>query len=152
MFKKTKNTINEFKQFALKGTVMNLAVGVIIGGAFGKIISSFVSDIFTPVLSILFGAGIKDLTLVIDSRITNTDIMIGYGLFLQNIIDFLIIAFSVFIFVKIMNKTVLKEESESPEPSKEEILLAEIRDLLKNKCLEHEIEFTEDNTKTMEND
>ncbi|CRK81919.1 large-conductance mechanosensitive channel protein MscL [Neobacillus massiliamazoniensis] len=120
---------DEFKKFAIKGNVIDLAVGVIIGGAFGKIVSSLVGDVLMPLISLLTG-GKHD--------ITNLAIKVGnanlkYGAFLQNIIDFFIISFSIFLFVKFINRFTKKEEA-APVVEKidrKEELLAEIRDLLR---------------------
>jgi len=128
--------LKEFKEFALKGNVLDLAVGVIIGGAFGKIVSSLVNDIIMPVIGVLIGGvNFSDLKIVITPAIGETaEVAILYGSFIQSIVDFLIIAFSIFIFVKVVTLK-KKKEPESmpavPEPSKEELLLEEIRDLLK---------------------
>ena len=122
--------IKEFKEFAVQGNVMDMAVGVIIGGAFGKIVSSLVDDIIMPVVGVLTGGvDIKGLEAVIgDAKIT-------YGLFLQNIIDFLIIAFSIFCVIKAINKMKKKEEPkpETPAAPTTEELLADIKEILKNK-------------------
>ncbi|SEF75951.1 large conductance mechanosensitive channel [Xylanibacter ruminicola] len=123
--------IKEFKEFAVKGNVMDMAVGVIIGGAFGKIVTSLVNDILMPVLGILTG-GIDFTGL----KATIGDANITYGQFVQSVIDFVIIAFCIFLMIKGMNKLNKKKEEPAPEapagPTQEE-LLAEIRDLLKNK-------------------
>ena len=125
--------LKEFKEFALKGNVLDLAIGVIIGGAFGKIVSSLVEDILMPLIGILIGGlSFSDLGVVVGSATFN------YGLFIQSIVDFVIIAFSIFLFVKLLGKAMRKKEEESapepePEPSREELLLAEIRDLLKTR-------------------
>jgi large conductance mechanosensitive channel len=119
----------EFKEFAMKGNVMDMAVGVIIGGAFGKIVASLVDDVLMPFIGTLTG-GVDFSNLAI----TVGDANIKYGSFIQNIIDFLIIAFCIFLMIKGMNKLSKKQE-EAPaapeEPSNEEKLLSEIRDLLK---------------------
>ncbi len=129
----------EFKEFAFKGNVIDMAVGVVIGGAFGKIVTSLVSDIITPVIGILTsGADLKSLAVQISTAADGTPNMLNYGMFIQNIIDFLIIAFSIFMFVKLINaakkkferKQEIIEEAQEPKPTTEE-LLAEIRDLLK---------------------
>ncbi|MDA2783106.1 large-conductance mechanosensitive channel protein MscL [Bacillus cereus group sp. Bc002] len=121
---------NEFKKFAFKGNVIDLAVGVVIGAAFGKIVSSLVKDIITPLLGMVLGG--VDFT---DLKITFGKSSIMYGNFIQTIFDFLIIAASIFMFVKVFNKLTSKKEEEKeeeiPEPTKEEVLLSEIRDLLK---------------------
>ncbi|WP_058302728.1 large conductance mechanosensitive channel protein MscL [Gorillibacterium timonense] len=121
----------EFKAFALKGNVLDLAVGVIIGGAFGSIVSSLVKDIIMPLVGILIGGyDFKSLAITVgDAKIT-------YGEFLQTTLNFFIIAFSIFLFIKLLGKLTRKKEeapkpAEPPVPSKEEVLLTEIRDLLK---------------------
>jgi len=141
--------LKEFKQFALKGNVLDMAVGVIIGSAFGKIVTSLVNDIITPILGIFLGKiDVKDLKLVIrPAEGENSELAILYGQFLQNILDFLIISISIFAFVRLVaslktraesllvkdrEKKEEEEKREEPlKPSKEEELLAEIRDLLK---------------------
>ena len=123
--------LKEFKAFAMRGNVMDMAVGVIIGGAVGKIVSSLVDDIFMPIIGVLTGG--------ID--FSKVSIMVGYaevkyGMFIQNVIDFLIIAICIFTMIKAMNSLSKKKEEEPTapaEPSNEEKLLGEIRDLLKNK-------------------
>lgn len=121
---------NEFKKFAMKGSVLDLAVGVIIGGAFGKIVSSLVDDIIMPLVGLLLG-GVDFSKLAI----TVKDAELKYGMFIQTVVDFLIIAFSIFIFVRFFNKLKRKEEvaAAAPKVDKKEELLVEIRDLLKNK-------------------
>lgn len=120
----------EFKAFAIKGNVMDLAVAVIIGGAFGKIVSSLVSDVVMPLVGLLMGGvNFASLQLQVGKAV------IKYGLFLQNIVDFLIIASTIFLLVKALN-SMKKKEAEKPEataPSREEELLTDIRDLLKAK-------------------
>lgn len=123
---------NEFKKFALRGNVLDLAVGVIIGAAFGKIVSSLVDDIIMPLVGVLIGSGIdfSDLALPIGNA------EIKYGAFIQTVVDFLIIAFSIFVFIRIINKRFRQKEEEvqaAPKVDKKEELLAEIRDLLKEK-------------------
>lgn len=121
---------NEFKKFAFKGNVVDLAVGVVIGAAFGKIVSSLVKDVITPLLGMVLGG--VDFT---DLKLTFGKSSIMYGNFIQTIFDFLIIAAAIFMFVKVFNKLTSKKEDEKeeeiPEPTKEEVLLSEIRDLLK---------------------
>ncbi|PQZ53643.1 MULTISPECIES: large-conductance mechanosensitive channel protein MscL [Bacillus] len=122
---------NEFKKFAFKGNVIDLAVGVVIGAAFGKIVSSLVKDIITPLLGMILGG--VDFT---DLKLTFGKSSIMYGNFIQTIFDFLIIAAAIFMFVKVFNKLTSKREEEEkkeelPEPTKEEEILGEIRDLLK---------------------
>lgn len=132
--------IKEFKEFAVKGNAVDMAVGVIIGGAFGKIVSSIVDDIIMPPIGYLVG-GVNftdlkfELPAVIEGQAPAT---ICYGNFLQTLLDFIIIAFCVFMMVKGINKMAKKKEEEPAapapaEPSAEEKLLTEIRDLLKNK-------------------
>ncbi len=127
---KAKGLIKEFKEFISKGNVVDMAVGVIIGSAFGKIVSSLVNDIFMPLIGVIIG-GIDFTNLTLKVK----DASINYGMFIQNIIDFLIVALCVFIFVKIINKFHFKkkEETVKEEPKKDEktLLLEEIRDLLK---------------------
>lgn len=132
--KKGGEFFGEFKEFIAKGNVMDLAVGVIIGGAFGKIVSSLVSDIIMPLIGMIIG-GIN----FTDLKLNVKDATINYGTFIQNVVDFLIIAFCIFIFIKIIEKITRKKENE--ENAKEEkqvekedeqiVLLREIRDLLK---------------------
>ncbi|AAS43709.1 MULTISPECIES: large conductance mechanosensitive channel protein MscL [Bacillus] len=121
---------NEFKKFAFKGNVVDLAVGVVIGAAFGKIVSSLVKDIITPLLGMVLGG--VDFTSL---HFGYGKSAVMYGNFIQTIFDFLIIAASIFMFVKVFNKLTSKKEEEKeeeiPEPTKEEVLLSEIRDLLK---------------------
>ncbi|GIP00357.1 large-conductance mechanosensitive channel [Paenibacillus lautus] len=123
------NLLKEFKTFALKGNVLDLAIGVIIGAAFGKIVSSLVSDIIMPVFGLILGG--VDLS---GLKATIGDATLTYGVFLQTVVDFLIVSFSIFMFIRTLNRFKRKEETkaeEPPAPSKEELLLTEIRDLLK---------------------
>ena len=133
--------IEEFKKFAFKGNVVDMAVGVVIGGAFGKIVTSLVNDIITPVIGLITGGtDLKNLKYVFTPATEEVaESALNYGLFLQNIIDFFIIAFSIFVFVKVINvakkrfekkQEVIEEAKEEPKPTTEE-LLSEIRDLLK---------------------
>lgn len=133
-----KKFVQEFKEFAMRGNVIDLAVGVIIGGAFGKITTSLVTDIITPVLSAITGKiNLSELSLIIPAAFGGKDIKIAFGLFVQNILDFLITALVIFIMIKLMNRLRTKKdedtaaEPEVPVLSKEEELLTEIRDLLK---------------------
>ncbi|MBR5586952.1 MAG: large-conductance mechanosensitive channel protein MscL [Clostridia bacterium] len=128
----------EFKEFAMKGNVVDMAVGVIIGGAFGKIVTSLVNDIVMPAISLITGkVNVAEMAYVMGAKADGTEIALKYGAFLQNIIDFLIIAFSIFVVIKLMSKLHKKKVEEAPEapaepePSAEEKLLTEIRDLLK---------------------
>ena len=125
--------IKEFKEFAMKGNVMDMAVGVIIGGAFGKIVSSLVDDVLMPAIGMLTG-NVDFTNLVCKIGDGEGAAVLKYGTFIQNIIDFLIIALCIFLMIKAMNKVMKKKEEEpapEPEPSNEEKLLGEIRDLLK---------------------
>jgi len=130
--KKMKKFFNEFKSFAVKGNVLDMAIGVIIGGAFGKIVTSLVNDILMPLLGLLLG-GLDFNQLSIQWK----DTVISYGLFLQQIVDFIIIALSIFFFMKIANKLKdltkeeVKEEVKPVIEPKDILLLEEIRDLLK---------------------
>ena len=126
----------EFKEFAMRGNVIDLAVGVIIGGAFGKIVSSFVGDVIMPPLGLLIGGvDFTDLTLVLKEATASTPVVLfRYGTFIQTVVDFLIIAFAIFVAIKGINQLKRKEEAAPaapPKPSTEEVLLGEIRDLLK---------------------
>ncbi|NFA59637.1 large-conductance mechanosensitive channel protein MscL [Clostridium botulinum] len=125
--------IEEFKDFAVKGNAMELAVGVVIGGAFGKIVTSLVEDIIMPLVGLLIG-GIDFTNLKFTMNFSEkTAVSIKYGNFIQSTVNFLIISFSIFLFIKLINKFNKKEDvaKEEPKISNEEVLLAEIRDLLK---------------------
>lgn len=127
--------IKEFREFAMRGNVVDMAVGVIIGGAFGKIVSSLVGDVAMPVLGILTGGvDFKDLKITLAEAAGETPaVTLNYGAFIQNVFDFIIIAFAIFMMVKALNKLKKEQPKEeaAPEPSAEEKLLTEIRDLLK---------------------
>ena len=136
--------IKEFKEFALKGNVMDMAVGVIIGGAFGKIVSSLVDDVIMPLVgSLVGGVDFTNKYIALSDKITSglplekakeLGAVFAYGQFIQNVIDFLIIAICIFFVIKGMNKLMKKKAEEpapEPEPTVEEKLLTEIRDLLK---------------------
>lgn len=128
--------IKEFKEFAMKGNVIDMAVGIIIGTAFGKIVTSVVNDIIMPPIGMLVGGvNFKDLTFVIqEASGTDPAVTINYGNFLQVTFDFLIVAFCVFTIIKVMNSAKKKKEAAPvapPAPTEEQKLLAEIRDLLK---------------------
>jgi large conductance mechanosensitive channel len=127
--------LSEFKDFAIKGNVVDMAVGIIVGAAFGKIVSSFVADVIMPPIGVAMGGvNFSDLAVPIQEAAGDVPaVMINYGSFIQTIIDFLIVAFAIFMAVKVMNHMKKKEEeaAEEPAPSKEEVLLTEIRDLLK---------------------
>ncbi|ACA43570.1 large-conductance mechanosensitive channel protein MscL [Clostridium botulinum] len=125
--------IKEFKEFAVKGNAMELAIGVVIGGAFGKIVTSLVEDIIMPLVGLLIG-GIDFTGLNFSMNLSGkTVVSIKYGNFIQAAVNFLIISFSIFLFIKLINKFNKTEEEvkEEPKISNEEILLTEIRDLLK---------------------
>lgn len=129
---KIKNFAMEFKTFISKGNVVDMAVGVIIGSAFGKIVTSLVNDIFMPLIGIIIG-GVDFTNLTLKVK----DASINYGMFIQNIIDFLIVAFCIFVFVKILNKLSFKKkeascEKEAPKKDENTLLLEEIRDILKS--------------------
>lgn len=152
-FSRLTNTVNkmgmmkDFKKFAMRGNVIDLAVAVVIGGAFGKIVASFVNDIIMPPIGLLLGGmDFKALKWVIrpgeeavmsgDAVMTPaiSEVTLNYGLFVQNVVDFLIIAFTIFLVIRAFEKMKKKEEAAPappPAPSKSEILLEEIRDLLK---------------------
>ena len=122
----------------MKGSVIDLATAVIIGGAFGKIVSSMVNDILMPPIGMLMGhVDFKDLKWVMKDAVGDAPaVSLNYGMFIQNIIDFIIIAFCIFLIVKVYQRALRKKEAKPeapPEPSNEEKLLTEIRDLLKNK-------------------
>ena len=139
--------LKEFKEFAMRGNVVDMAVGIIIGGAFGKIIASLVNDVIMPPIGLLVGGiDFKDLKVTMTDDVLNAagevvtkGASLNYGMFIQTTFDFLIIAFAIFMAIKMMNKLKRKEEAkpapapEPPAPSREEELLAEIRDLLKSK-------------------
>ncbi len=130
--------LSDFKEFAMKGNIIDMAVGVIIGGAFGKIVTSLVNDMIMPVISLVTGGeGYKNLKHVIKEASADgsvQEVAINYGLFIQNIIDFIIIALSIFVALRVIIKFKKEEEAAPaapPAPSAEETLLTEIRDLLK---------------------
>jgi len=147
--------VNEFREFAMRGNVLDMAVGIIIGGAFGKIVSSFVSDVIMPPIGLLLGGvDFKDLKWVIrDAQPAIMDgenvvseavqaVSLNYGVFINSVIDFVLIAFAIFLMIKAINAARRKSEPVEepappapPEPSKEEKLLTEIRDILKTQSL-----------------
>ena len=128
--------MKEFKDFAVKGNVMDMAVGIIIGGAFGKIIASFVKDVLMPPIGLLLGdVNFSDLTYILKDAVGEAAaVTLNYGMFIQNVVDFIIIAFAIFMVVKAMNNMKKKEEAAPAAPaapSKQEVLLTEIRDALR---------------------
>ena len=144
---KNSSFINEFRKFIARGNVLDLAIGVVIGAAFGQITTSLVNDIIMPPLGILLGGvNFKDLALELKPAVVENGkevaaaVTLNYGNFLQVTFDFLIIAFSIFMFIKLLTQLTTRKKTETPAappappaPSREEELLAEIRDLLKNK-------------------
>jgi len=129
--------MTEFKEFAIKGNAVDMAVGIIVGAAFGKIVSSLVNDVIMPPIGLLIG-GVNFDKLTFTLKEASGDVaavMISYGKFIQTVIDFTIIAFVIFIVIKAINSQKRKEETvpSTPEPSKEELLLSDIRDILKEK-------------------
>jgi large conductance mechanosensitive channel len=131
----------EFREFAMRGNVVDMAVGIIIGGAFGKIVSSFVNDVIMPPIGMLVGGvDFSDLAITLKQAAGDVAaVTVNYGSFIQTVVDFVIIAFAIFMAIKAMNKMKRKEEAKPeeppkpPEPTKEEVLLTEIRDLLKQR-------------------
>ena len=134
--------LSDFKDFAMKGNVVDMAVGVIIGGAFGQIVSSMVNDIIMPLVGVCTGGvNFSELKATLaepvleNGEIVKEAVTLNYGMFIQNIVDFLIIAFCIFVALRFIMKFKKQEEAKpepAPEPTKEEVLLTEIRDLLKN--------------------
>jgi large conductance mechanosensitive channel len=130
--------LKEFREFALRGNVVDMAVGIIIGAAFGKIVSSLVADVIMPPLGLIIG-GVDFTNLAITLRPgaeKAAAVTLGYGKFIQTVVDFTIVAFAIFIAIKAMNALKRKQEAapaEPPPPPKQEVLLAEIRDLLKDR-------------------
>lgn len=132
--------VKEFKEFAVRGNVVDMAVGIVIGAAFGKIVSSLVADVFMPPIGWLIGGvDFSDLAVTLPALIEGREpVLIAYGKFIQTVLDFTIVAFAIFMVIKGLNRMKRKEEAApapavEPAPSKEELLLTEIRDLLKQK-------------------
>lgn len=128
--------VDEFKAFVMRGNVVDMAVGVIIGGAFGKIVTSLVNDIFMPIIGMIIGnVDFTSLEIKIGEPVEGVEqAAIKYGMFIQEIVNFLIIALCIFMVIKLINKAKKKKDEEpapAPEPTKEEVLLTEIRDALK---------------------
>jgi large conductance mechanosensitive channel len=135
----TMSMINEFKNFAVKGNVVDMAVGLIIGAAFGKIVTVLVSGVIMPPIGVLLGGvDFSDLAIVVKEAVGDAPaVVISYGAFIQTLIDFTIIAFAIFMVIKVINSLKKKEEEAPkapPAPSAEQMLLTEIRDLLKQKA------------------
>lgn len=127
--------VDEFKAFIMRGNVVDMAVGVIIGGAFGKIVTSLVNDIFMPIIGMILGnVDFSSLEIKLGEPVEGAEqAAIRYGMFIQEIVNFLIIALCIFMVIKLINKVQKKKEEEpapAPEPTKEEVLLTEIRDAL----------------------
>ena len=133
--------VNEFKEFIARGNVMDMAVGVIMGSAFGKIVTSLVDNILMPIIGMILG-NIDFTTLTIKVTIWDRTTAIKYGIFIQNVVDFLIVALCIFLMIKALNKLAKKikkpeeEKEEEPKKSDETLLLEEIRDLLKKQSKE----------------
>lgn len=130
--------MQEFKTFAMRGNVVDMAVGIIVGGAFGKIVSSFVADVVMPPIGLLIGGvDFSNLSIILKEAVGDVAaVSINYGQFIQTVFDFVIVAFAIFMAIKGMNSLKKKEEEapeDPPAPSKEETLLTEIRDLLQQK-------------------
>jgi large conductance mechanosensitive channel len=127
--------VKEFKEFAMRGSVLDLAVGIIIGAAFGKIVSSLVADVLMPPLGILIG-GVDFTNLAVVLKEGTPPVTLRYGAFIQTVFDFTLVAIAIFITIKAVNRLKRKKEeapAAPPKPSNEEVLLAEIRDVLKAK-------------------
>ncbi|HPW55905.1 MAG: large-conductance mechanosensitive channel protein MscL [Thermoanaerobaculaceae bacterium] len=130
--------LKEFREFAMRGNVMDMAVGIIIGGAFGKIVASLVNDVLMPPIGLLIG-GMNFTNLAVTLKAAEGEapaVLLKYGMFIQQIVDFIIIAFVIFLMIKGMNKLRRKQEeapAAPPAPPRQEVLLEEIRDLLKSR-------------------
>lgn len=126
--------IQEFKKFAVKGNVIDMAIGVVIGGAFGKIVTSFVNDIIMPPISALTGGiDFSNLNIILRQASNKSEaVVLNYGIFINTVLNFLIIAISIFIVIKQMNKLKKKEEDKPKQTGEDILLLREIRDSLKN--------------------
>ncbi len=130
--------LNEFKEFAMRGNVVDMAVGIVIGAAFGKIVSSFVNDVVMPPLGVVIGGvDFTNLAVTLKEAAGETEaVTLNYGMFIQTVFDFTIVAFAIFMVIRAMNsmKRQADEKLEEPaEPPKQEVLLEEIRDLLKKR-------------------
>ncbi len=132
------SVIKEFRDFAMRGNVVDIAVGIVIGAAFGKIVTSFVNDVLMPPIGVILGGvDFRDLSVTLKDAVGEVAaVTLNYGSFIQTVIDFVIIAFAIFMLIKAMNTLKKKEEAapaEPPKPTAEELLLVEIRDLLKQR-------------------
>ena len=128
--------VQEFKNFAMRGNVVDMAVGIVIGGAFGKIVTSFVNDVLMPPIGLMLGGvDFTGLTITLQEATEEVAaVTLNWGAFVQTVIDFLIIAFAIFLVIKAMNAAKKKEEAEAPaEPPQQEVLLTEIRDALRQR-------------------
>jgi large conductance mechanosensitive channel len=130
--------VKEFKEFAMRGNVVDMAVGIVIGAAFGKIVASFVSDVLMPPIGMLLGGvNFSDLMITLKNAVGDTPaVVVKYGVFINTVIDFVIVAFAIFMVIKGMNSMKKKDEEAPPappKPSNEEQLLTEIRDVLKSR-------------------
>ena len=130
--------VKEFKEFAMRGNVVDMAVGIVIGAAFGKIVSSFVNDVLMPPIGMLLGGvDFSDLMITLKDAVGESPaVILKYGVFVNTVLDFLIVAFAIFMVIKGMNALKKKEEAAPPappKPSNEEVLLTEIRDVLKSR-------------------
>jgi large conductance mechanosensitive channel len=127
--------MSEFREFAMRGNVVDMAVGIVIGAAFGKIVSSFVNDVLMPPIGLLLGgADFTQLSVVLKEAIGDVPaVTLNYGSFVQTVVDFVIIAFAIFMVIKGMNRLKRKKIEAPPKQSSEEILLTEIRDILKSR-------------------
>ncbi len=131
--------MSEFKEFAMKGNLVDMAVGFVMGSAFGTVVSSFINDVFMPMISPIMGGidmanlkhVMKEATLNADGTVATPEVAISYGMFINALISFLIVAFVMFMIIKGMNKAMAAKEEEPEAPPANEVLLAEIRDLLK---------------------
>ena len=127
--------MKEFKEFVMRGNVVDMAVGIIVGASFGKITSSLVADVITPPLGIVLGGvDFTDLKLILkEATATAPAVTVKYGIFIQTIVDFLIVAFAMFLLIKGINALRKAPSAEPPAPTKDQVLLAEIRDLLRDR-------------------
>ena len=139
--KKMKGFLHEFKEFAVKGNMIDMAVGIIVGGAFTALVNSIVGNIATPLIGVLIGVDFKEWVITLPRLYGNAEpSTLGIGLFLNSVISFLIVAFIVFLFVRALNKFRKKPvvpPPPPPEPTNQELLLAEIRDILKEQNVEN---------------